>query len=74
MTRLPSWVNRAYDRAEKNFGDGVCNLIDSSHLIADQFGGSGYAASANLISASENYNRIEMRRVEEEIVGVAEGQ
>jgi len=41
--------------------------IDSSHLIADRFGGSGYAASANLISASEKYNRVDMRRVEEEI-------
>ena len=27
VTGLPGWVTRAYDTAEKNFGDGVCTLI-----------------------------------------------
>ena len=41
--------------------------LDSSHLIADRFGGSGYATSANLISASATYNRVDMRRIEDAI-------
>lgn len=41
--------------------------LDSSHLIADRFGGSGYADSANLISASATYNRVDMRGIEDQI-------
>ncbi|MGB1206173.1 MAG: DNA/RNA non-specific endonuclease [Chitinophagales bacterium] len=41
--------------------------MNSSHLIADQFGGSGYKASSNLIATSEHYNQTEMSRIEEQI-------
>jgi len=40
---------------------------DSSHLIGDRFGGSGYAASENLIAASSKYNQIDMKAVEDDI-------
>jgi uncharacterized protein DUF4157/DNA/RNA non-specific endonuclease len=51
------------DSGRKTPGQG----IDSSHLIADRFGGSGYAKSANLISASAAYNRDDMRGIEDAI-------
>jgi hypothetical protein len=41
--------------------------LDSSHLIADIFGGSGFRRSANLIAVSAKYNQVRMRAVENEI-------
>ncbi|MGZ3406744.1 MAG: DNA/RNA non-specific endonuclease, partial [Polyangia bacterium] len=38
--------------------------IESCHLIADQFRGSGYKSSANLIAASQTYNQQEMKGAE----------
>ena len=45
-------------------GDGT---VHSSHLIADEFGGSGYASSLNLVAASAHYNTKVMRAAEIEI-------
>jgi hypothetical protein len=38
--------------------------IDASHLIADEFGGSGYAEANNLVAASKTFNRKIMRKQE----------
>jgi hypothetical protein len=38
--------------------------MNRSHLIADEFKGSGYADGLNLISASDHYNKIVMRGAE----------
>jgi hypothetical protein len=40
---------------------------DSSHMIGDRFGGSGYAASENLIAASSTYNQVDMKAIEDDI-------
>ncbi|NTW49008.1 MAG: hypothetical protein HGB19_04600, partial [Chlorobiales bacterium] len=42
--------------------------LNRSHLIADRFLGSGYKSAANLVSASAEYNQVEMKGVEDEIV------
>jgi hypothetical protein len=46
--------------------------LDAAHLIADRFGGSGYVAGLNLVATSEEYNRVQMRAVEDEIVDIVE--
>ena len=33
---LPDWVQKAYDTAEKNFGDGVCTLITGISVYVNQ--------------------------------------
>lgn len=43
-------------------------LVDSAHLIADWFGGSGYKEALNLIVTSAQYNRIIMGGAEKKIV------
>lgn len=43
--------------------------MDRSHLIADQFKGSGYKNSSNLITASAHFNREVMSAVEDRIKG-----
>jgi hypothetical protein len=43
--------------------------LNRSHLIADEFKGSGYAESLNLISASAHYNQVVMRGAER-LIGV----
>ena len=42
--------------------------LNRSHLIADQFLGSGYKSAANLVSASDEYNQRVMKGVEDNIV------
>lgn len=42
----------------------VNNGFDRSHIIANEFGGSGYAAGGNLITASSEYNQTHMRGIE----------
>ncbi|PTL85201.1 DNA/RNA non-specific endonuclease [Vitiosangium sp. GDMCC 1.1324] len=41
--------------------------LNRSHLIADEFKGSGYKEGLNLITTSDHYNQIEMRRAEKRI-------
>lgn len=41
--------------------------LNRAHLIANEFGGSGYAAGENLATTSAEYNQIVMRRAELEI-------
>jgi hypothetical protein len=50
---------------------GKANL-NRSHLIADRFLGSGYKSAANLVSASAEYNQVEMKGVEDQIVNLIE--
>lgn len=38
--------------------------MDASHLIADEFGGSGYKEANNLVAASSHFNRVIMRKIE----------
>ncbi|MGC4174836.1 hypothetical protein [Demequina sp.] len=45
----------------------VNNGFDRSHIIANEFGGSGYAAGGNLITASSEYNQTHMRGIERRI-------
>ena len=45
----------------------VNNGFDRSHIIANEFGGSGFAAGANLVTASEHYNQKVMRGAERTI-------
>ncbi|MFP5272431.1 eCIS core domain-containing protein [Coleofasciculus sp.] len=42
--------------------------LNASHLIADQFLGSGYKNSANLITTSAHYNQVVMKRAEDQII------
>jgi len=46
--------------------------LNRSHLIADQFLGSGYKSAANLVSASEKYNKLKMGKIEDDIVKLIE--
>jgi hypothetical protein len=41
--------------------------MDSSHLIANMFGGSGYTKAKNIVLASAEYNQKVMRKKEDEI-------
>jgi hypothetical protein len=43
------------------------NGFDRSHIIANEFGGSGFAAGANLVTASAHYNQQVMRHAERQI-------
>ncbi len=46
----------------------VANLdLNRSHLIPDEFKGSGFKDARNIISVSDHYNKKEMRRAEEDI-------
>jgi hypothetical protein len=42
--------------------------LNRSHLIADLFLGSGYKSGANLVTASADYNQVNMKEVESKIV------
>jgi hypothetical protein len=41
--------------------------MDSAHIIANMFGGSGYKKAKNIVATSAEYNQIAMRGKEEEI-------
>ncbi len=43
------------------------NGFDRSHIIANEFGGSGYSAGANLVTASSHYNQTVMRTAERSV-------
>ncbi len=42
-------------------------MLNASHLIADRFMGSGFAAAANLVDASAHYNQVVMAEMENRI-------
>jgi hypothetical protein len=42
----------------------VGNGFDRSHIIANEFGGSGFSSGANLVTASAEYNQVVMRGAE----------
>lgn len=42
--------------------------MDSAHLIANMFGGSGYKEAKNIVATSAEYNQIAMRTEENEIL------
>lgn len=44
--------------------------IDNAHIIADQFGGSGYKKALNLVATSSHYNRIVMGGAEKSIAAM----
>src|SRR5262249_42410638 len=43
------------------------NGFDRSHIIANEFGGSGFAVGGNLVTASAHYNQVIMRAAEIQI-------
>ena len=41
--------------------------FNRAHVVANEFGGSGYTEGLNLVTTSAHYNQVEMRRVELDI-------
>lgn len=60
---------RSIDPQARDEGDRLNQ--NSSHMIADQFRGSGYEVGCNLVTASAHYNQQVMKEVEDEIARIA---
>lgn len=63
---------RGYTASSGTYGSAVDTRgvnIDSAHLLADQFMGSGYKAALNLVLTSDKFNRETMYNAEASITG-----